>query len=340
MTPDDDRDVPANWAALINMVESDWTALDERLEEARAALASGESRQAAEVAVWVLERDQENIDALLVVIFAALDLGDRVRARAVANRMLSLDGTDWRVHIANAWVLLGEKQRKEAASEANFALHIEPYEALAFGSAAEILSRIGGKATIAEDAANRALELDPTAAGPHLVLARLRGYRGDWQSSEALCRQVLHRSPTNEVALASLAFYQQKQGKFKEANQTFDALADHWPESRYLIPDEASSEAAEFLGCIHTFLIWAGLSTFVLLAVLAAKPTALLVVLTVVAGAVTMITPLRTAIATRLRPRAMARAKTRKSWSDRHPDVVAGVLATTTMLILAVLTLL
>ncbi len=325
----DSAHTTTSWAALANMAQSDWSALDERLDEAATHLAQGRSREAYDVAIWILERDEEFVPALRIAAFAALEQEQPKQARQIVDRMLALDPAEWRNHVTNAWVLMAEKKRSKASDEAVFALHVAPSDPDAYACCAELNLLIGGKGEIAKQSAERSLKLDPTGVAPRLVLAELKGRAGHFDTAIEWAEEALTFSPNHPRALAVLAWAQTRAGNKKQASETYSRIAERSPDSEYLKEPETQRGAIrEAYGCARgAFLAVFGVPLFLMIF---AKIDARLplLVLTLVAGTVTAIAPVRKWIALRLNPRRVAAASTADTWAKQNPDIVRGLMWT------------
>ncbi len=338
-SPPDSADFDETWMRLVQVATAEWTALDHRTNEAIELLRSRHPRAAYDVSIWVLERENEHSGALGVAILSLLQLKELKRARATASRLLEVAPEDWRSHVLSSWVMMAEKKKAEAVEVAASALHLAPADAQAYAAVAHVAAQVARHAGFAQTAAERAIALDPELIDPHFTLALLRELQGDWAGAIDRYGEALQTSPGDPRALMGLAEAQRLAGRRADAGRTYQSLADAAPESDELqdvLKPETPLSVFRLLRSIAVLFFGA---LILMLVVAATKPTMTLLVITLVVAALTATTPVRRGIALRLKPRAMAQAKTKTSWPGRNPDFVAGLVASGCLVALLVISI-
>lgn len=156
-----------------------------------------------------------------------LEAGDLAAARAAYERALRLEPSFFPalVNLSLAWARSGDPARAEAALRK--ALDANPRSAEAHFNLALLLAE-GGKRAEAKAHLERALELDPRSAQAAYNLAVLVSEE-DLERAIALARRAAELLPEDPRHGYTLAFYERRAGRVREAEETLRAHLERHP---------------------------------------------------------------------------------------------------------------
>lgn len=312
----------------------DWlTTSDVELLQAVSAFENRQFQLATESAAVVLQEDDANDVALMVVALSRLGLYDSKGALAVSDRLVEVAPGNWQSYIVKANALLAEKTKNGpiAIEVAKKAIELAPDDADAFVGLAWVASRVGHRQSDAIDAATKALALDPDSVSARSVVGALHRLRSEWSQAIGVYEDALRLRPEDPYLLLQLAEAQEAAGHRKAASETYSRLgridqADpELPHGALLEGAPPPESVRSIMWSVNLGFIWLFFASMGMIIAWVAKPIALLMVLVAVVACLTFITPLRTAISTRVWPMKMGRAEGRSTWTGKHPDIVFGI---------------
>lgn len=164
------------------------------LERARLLVAQGLDRQAHIALERVLERDPDNLTALVDLATLEAGQGNLQRAVEQLERALSLDPDYARLHL----ILAGIEERRAGAEPAlkltETALELDPHSAEGLAKRVGLLFRLGREAE-ARAASKAALALLPDTPALQLQHAQLFEAANDPEAAKQRLRRALERDP-------------------------------------------------------------------------------------------------------------------------------------------------
>ncbi|MEE8161526.1 MAG: tetratricopeptide repeat protein, partial [Acidobacteriota bacterium] len=188
-------------------------------------------QEAQEMARKVLEKEPENIPALMLLGKAAAGLQDSVLFFETIDRVLSLDPD----HIP-AFLILGtfhtvQGNTPEAERAFLKAREIDPKNKSTLLTLADFYYLALGDLEKAEKSAQEAFWLDPTDREVYLPLARFYVKLGRFESAEKMLQEAQEKSPHSPDPTLTLVDLYQAQGHSREARKLLRDLKEKFPDS-------------------------------------------------------------------------------------------------------------
>ena len=188
-------------------------------------------QEAQEMARKVLEKEPENIPALMLLGKAAAGLQDAPLFFETIDRVLSLDAD----HIP-AFLILGtfhtvQGNIPEAERAFLKAREIDPKDKRTLLTLADFYSLALGDLEKAEKSAQEAFWLDPTDREVYLPLARFYVQLGRFESAEKMLQEAQEKSPHSPDPTLTLVEVYQAQGHSREARKLLRDLKGRFPDS-------------------------------------------------------------------------------------------------------------
>ena len=197
------------------------------LEQIAALLSAGKHAEAAALARTSAERHPDNPDVHQVAGIALEDARDIAGATAAVRRAIALKPDRAEYHIALARLLAKAMDHGRALEAALNALKLEP-------GSAEIHATIAGvyhpwRDDLAEQAARRAIELDPASHGGQGNLAAALWGLGRLEEAEKYAREAVRLKPTQVSYRTNLALICKDLGRIEEARELYRGLLKDAP---------------------------------------------------------------------------------------------------------------
>ncbi|WP_160484729.1 tetratricopeptide repeat protein [Aurantiacibacter rhizosphaerae] len=174
----------------------------------------------------LLQADENDPQALELLVRTQLMLGDGVGAEATLTRMdgLGIRPADHQELLAEAFIIQGALASAAAAGEAL---------ATANGLRIAALAYIGlGESDAARDAFYRGLDADGDRSRLYADYARFAALNGDLSRARSLARQALEADPDGLDPLLASADIAQTAGAYPQALKYYEQAHASWPESR------------------------------------------------------------------------------------------------------------
>jgi Flp pilus assembly protein TadD len=159
--------------------------------------------------------------------FRLLQAGDFRAALEVAQRVLSVDPSNARAHVAGGIALRMAGRLAEARAAFDRAQQLDPRDhAAAYETG--VTAQLMGDARAAQEAFDRSAELRPEFFPAHFAAGLAHADRKEWPEAQARFRRVLELRPGDPHAQLQLAFAFAGSGHHPEAENAFaQALATH-----------------------------------------------------------------------------------------------------------------
>lgn len=205
--------------------------------------------------IWSNKFDIKNkLGILSIQSTVALQIAEGLDASLSNNEKTNIQKTKTNNPEAYDLCLKGRafwNQRNESALRKGLiyfdsAIKLDPLYSDAFSGRADCLTALGygsfdapvNTFLKAQEAATRALEIDPTLAEPHASLGYINFYYAwNWQAAENEFQKAISLNPKYEIAYDWYGVYLTAMGKFDEARKTIDKARQINPISPFIITD-------------------------------------------------------------------------------------------------------
>ncbi len=151
-------------------------------------------------------------------------------ARRVASRVLERDERNFDARLLLANALAGLNDLGAAAAQVEEAIRAEPARSGAYANMAAVQLALGNDAK-AEEAFVEALRLDPKSVEARIGYANMCWTRGRVADAERLLKEALSIAPSNVLANRTLAAFYVAAGRLAEAEQPLKIVAENEKDS-------------------------------------------------------------------------------------------------------------
>ncbi len=190
----------------------------------------GDLKLAQELSDQVLQRDRNNVEALLVSGTARLKGGDIEKAFALFRRAREQNSDDPSPRINIAGVYLLQKKYPEAIKEYEAVLDLDPERFDALRAITQIHT-IQGNPKLAFERANQHLSKSKNQGAIYELLGRLKLASKDYPTGIQLLQKAIERNPELVSAYYTIGSAYAAQGKFDVAIDQYQKVAIRQPKN-------------------------------------------------------------------------------------------------------------
>jgi tetratricopeptide (TPR) repeat protein len=193
-------------------------AVEPLLENAEAALVSGDFRTAAALARQASEADPRNAEAHRIQGDAALRAGQEAEAELEYTASIVLDSSNPRSELGLGVVAEAQRKWNTAASHYRRALELNPKSVAAARGLGRSMDELSDKSA-ARIAFGRAIEIDPASADAHNDFGVFLYRAGDFNRSQEELIEAVRLDSSRAVFHENLGRVMRKTGMWKEAER-------------------------------------------------------------------------------------------------------------------------